>query len=266
MVNLKESLGNIRQKVSEHIKTGSYYLALKTLHLATAPFIPGPDPYDLYKIHPYDESVSRRYSSEYVNASFVPTSRMLYIASQLPRPEFRDRFSSFLVCSDTRLILALCKDTSYLPGQFALSKRISEYAGRPFISDEMHGCNGHSIRKIHCLAWNDHSVMKADELEFLTEYVEAVVAELFSTGGKAGRQPRKPPCGSEMPRCLIHCRAGVGRTGTYIAYGMLREYAREHGAVSAEVITDVLIHLRMCRPLMVEDICQLKFLVECFQK
>lgn len=88
---------------------------------------------------------------------------------------------------------------------------------------QMRGAEGaHSMQRLHFLGWPDHGVISSKQLIALADKVEAMSPD-----------PSRP--------VLIHCMAGVGRTGTLMSFIGARkkiadEVARNNGACNAGII------------------------------
>ena len=90
-----------------------------------------------------------------------------------------------------------------------------------------HGGKSHDVKRIHFKDWPDHGVITPETLIALADQTEA-----------AGK-------GSDAP-ILIHCRAGVGRTGTLISFIVARkliakELEQGRGPVSIAMIGKILL-------------------------
>lgn len=157
------------------------------------------------------------------------------------------------------------------------------------------------IRRIRVLMWPDHSILPAPEMAFLWKYLATNKIdwsqdkvelseewnEWMNQQTKAGLcMPMRMRDGCmavekrETPLYLIHCRAGVSRTGTLILHGLLK--GRSHSAAQRSVqsvenasassirlrdsvskkngadapFIDLLLALRLRRPYLVETSLQ----------
>ena len=120
------------------------------------------------------------------------------------------------------------------------NEKLIKFNDKSFIKDEVYNLNGKNIRRILCLEWKDFSVISQESLEFLYKYLKQFDEKLK----------------------IIHCKAGVGRTGTLIMYRALRKYQN----VSIDLFIDIFIELRSQRTQMVTTSEQLGYLFEIFVK
>lgn len=197
--------------------------------------------YDLYsQITPYDMSVSSYYELEYVNASFILSNDDSYIACQDPKSKYIDLFVKLLKKADFQCILSLNSESEYLKKFEVESSKVIDYLGRPFLRDDLVKLENKTIRRITCLQWKDHSILTSEEMEFLHSYMKSFDNKLK----------------------IIHCKAGVGRTGTFIMYRALKK----HENVTIDLFIDTLLDIRSQRVHLVEKDVQLQFLYQTFFK
>ncbi|XP_057692294.1 receptor-type tyrosine-protein phosphatase eta isoform X2 [Corythoichthys intestinalis] len=101
-----------------------------------------------------------------------------------------------------------------------------------------------SVRQFHFTAWPDHGVPETTELLIGFRHLVREHMDQYSTNSPA----------------VVHCSAGVGRTGTFIAIDrLLFQIERENVVDVYGVVHD----LRMHRPLMVQTEDQYVFLNQC---
>ncbi|KAH8858371.1 Receptor-type tyrosine-protein phosphatase beta [Schistosoma japonicum] len=97
------------------------------------------------------------------------------------------------------------------------------------------------ILQLHMTTWPDFGVPKMNEFQtFIRDYRELKCNEIH----------RYTPT-------LVHCTAGVGRTGTFIVADLLQNY-KESNCIYYD-IPGVILQMRRCRPLMVQKVVS-KFL------
>ena len=168
-----------------------------------------------------------------------------FIATQGPKTEetssnYKDHFYQMLYTEDTSTVVNLTNASdvarskgklarTYWPeqGQTAqhgdlLVKTSSWEKGKGFdvvtiqigqednYSNELDSENSKEVKIYHFHAWPDHGIPeKEEDVEAFHRFTDAVEAR------------------GEFGRTTVHCRAGVGRTGVYIALDQLRQEARE---------------------------------------
>ncbi|KAK2100452.1 hypothetical protein P7K49_021800 [Saguinus oedipus] len=102
----------------------------------------------------------------------------------------------------------------------------------------------HPLRQFHFTSWPDHGVPDTTDLLINFRYL---VRDYMK---------QSPP---ESP-ILVHCSAGVGRTGTFIAIDRLIYQIENENTVD---VYGIVYDLRMHRPLMVQTEDQYVFLNQC---
>lgn len=200
-----------------------------------------PQSYDRYKdITPYDESVRIKYKLDsYINASFVTVNNDFYIACQKPTINYNPIFIDFLNKCDAKYLICLEKDVCYLKNYKKISCKIIEENGIELLRDCEYQLDNKIIRTLICSNWVDHGVLEKSLMEKLWQYLSII--------------PK-----NELK--IIHCKAGVGRTGTLIMFRALKEME----SITHKSFIEMLILLRKQRTKMVYSTAQIQFLAEYF--
>ncbi|XP_076469655.1 receptor-type tyrosine-protein phosphatase alpha-like [Babylonia areolata] len=221
-------------------------------------------------ILPYDktrvvlEQVDGDDASDYINASFVKgyKTEKAYIASQGPRSNTQDDFWRMVWQEGVTDIVMLtnlkegskAKCHEYWPEKGkSLNTGHVEVAGleveerahfvtRTFNIKKLQGQEKRQVRQYHYVKWMDHEVPTTTPLVDFWRYIRA----------RAPRTPTAPPL-------LVHCSAGVGRTGTYIALDILMDQSQEEETIS---LYTTVSNLRDYRCHMVQNKGQYEFLHE----
>ena len=219
------------------------------------------------QIYPYDKSrvILSQYDddipgSDYINASIIPGIYMpqKFIAAQAPKDTTLEDFWRMIIENKivnivmvTKLIeLGKRKCEPYFPTSENNQLQIGQLN---LILDSECLFNGHILRKInvtngirnleikhfHFTAWPDHDV--PTQFNELLSFVRKVHKGLIKT---------KAPI-------LVHCSAGVGRTGTFIALYNLTRAIQKGRAIS---IYKIVHEMREHRPQMVQTFRQYKFI------
>ena len=114
-------------------------------------------------------------------------------------------------------------------------------------------CNKRVVRICHYLAWPDHGLPKLESF-FNTLSVYRVLR-------KSVRFEQSP--------VVVHCSAGIGRTGTFIAVDMMLDYIAEMQRVGqspdTRKVADIMAHMRSCRSGMVKTAHQYAFIYHFLQ-
>ncbi|CAO2627271.1 Receptor-type tyrosine-protein phosphatase H [Lemmus lemmus] len=221
---------------------------------------------------PYDWSrvllkpLHKEPGSDYINASFMPGlwSSKEFIATQGPLPHTVGDFWRLVweQKSHTLVMLTNCMESGrvkcehYWPldaqpcthGQLQVTLMSEEVKENWTVRDlqlfHVGEQQAHSVRQFHFLAWPDHGVPYSPDplLDF-----QKVLREWVDQSMDGG-----PP--------IVHCSAGVGRTGTLIALDVLLRQLECEGLVGPFSFVK---KMRESRPLMVQTEAQYIFLHQC---
>ncbi|KAI4892616.1 hypothetical protein NFI96_005906 [Prochilodus magdalenae] len=201
---------------------------------------------------------------DYINASYMPghTSRKEFIAAQGPLPCTVDDFWRMIWEKNIHTVVMLTRCTEqgrvkceeYWPSE---SKHFSsltvattseivleDWTIRDFHVKNVKTAETRSVRQFHFTAWPDHGVPETTELLINFRHLVREHMDQYS---------RHSPT-------LVHCSAGVGRTGTFIAIDRLIFQIERDGVVD---VYGIIHDLRMHRPLMVQTEDQYVFLNHC---
>ncbi|XP_042258980.1 receptor-type tyrosine-protein phosphatase O isoform X1 [Thunnus maccoyii] len=221
-------------------------------------------------ILPYDFSRVKLISmhndegSDYINANYIPGYKhpKEYIATQGPLPETRNDFWKMVLQQKSPIVVMLTQcnerrrvkcdhywpftDEPVMYGEISvemLSESESpEWTIRKFrlgYADETQ-----DILHLNYTSWPDHGVPTVNAIESILQFVHIVRQQAKRT---------KDPI-------IVHCSAGVGRTGTFIALDRLMQHIREHEFAD---ILGMVSEMRSHRLSMVQTEEQYVFIHQC---
>ncbi|XP_059369293.1 receptor-type tyrosine-protein phosphatase eta-like isoform X2 [Carassius carassius] len=218
---------------------------------------------------PYDSSrvklsVLSSPFDDYINANYMPgyTSKKEFIAAQGPLPCTVDDFWRLIWEKNVHTIVMLTKcneqgrvkceeywpaETKHFINLTVMSTSeitLEDWTLRDFEVKNVKTAESRSVRHFHFTAWPDHGVPETTELLINFRHLVREHMDQFS---------RHSPT-------LVHCSAGVGRTGTFIAIDRLIFQIEREGVVD---VYGIIHDLRMHRPLMVQTEDQYVFLNQC---
>ncbi|KAM9266906.1 receptor-type tyrosine-protein phosphatase eta [Cariama cristata] len=219
-------------------------------------------PYDISRVKLSDQSCA---TDDYINANYMPgyNSKKAFIAAQGPLPNTIDDFwrmiwekNIYSVVMLTKCVeQARTKCEQYWPEKQSKSYGdiivtmvseivLPEWTIRDFTVEKSNTPESHTVRQFHFTSWPDHGVPETTDLLINFRHL---VHEYSS------QNPIDSPT-------LVHCSAGVGRTGTFIAIDRLIQQIEMENTVD---VYGVVYDLRMHRPLMVQTEDQYVFLNQC---
>ncbi|KAM7236155.1 hypothetical protein CapIbe_013341 [Capra ibex] len=219
-------------------------------------------PYDISRVK---LSVQTHSTDDYINANYMPGyhSKEDFIATQGPLPNTLKDFWRMVWEKNVYAIVMLTKCVEqgrtkceeYWPskqaqdyGDIAVAMTseivLPEWTVRDFTVKNTPTSESHPLRQFHFTSWPDHGVPDATDLLINFRYL---VRDYMK---------QSPP---ESP-VLVHCSAGVGRTGTFIAIDRLIYQMENESTVD---VYGIVYDLRMHRPLMVQTEDQYVFLNQC---
>lgn len=238
---LKDILIGKREAIKSRIREDKLDEAIHLVDSLSGAFKLPVSSYDRSNCTPYSNEVMKTYGlKQYVNASFVPTAQTLFIAAQNPKYSKREVFLDLLAKSKISLIVSLINDPKYFEEEWLQTRKAIQHMGRDLFIDESYRFGDREIRRLRYINWVDFSVITPEEMECFHSYFDKVRTDSV----------------------LIHCIAGVGRTGTFIMYDILSKI--EH--LTLDLFVDVFISLRSRRAHLVTNKVQLEFLKTIFLK
>ncbi|NWH97406.1 PTPRJ phosphatase, partial [Tichodroma muraria] len=219
-------------------------------------------PYDISRVKLSNQNSG---TGDYINANYMPgyNSKKAFIAAQGPLPNTIEDFwqmiwekSIYSIVMLTKCVeQARTKCEQYWPdkqpkcyGDIIVTTVsevvLPEWTIRDFTVEKSNTPESHTVRQFHFTSWPDHGVPETTDLLINFRHL---VHEYNS------QNPMDSPT-------LVHCSAGVGRTGTFIAIDRLIQQMEMESAVD---VYGVVYDLRMHRPLMVQTEDQYVFLNQC---
>ncbi|XP_064277419.1 receptor-type tyrosine-protein phosphatase O isoform X2 [Passer domesticus] len=221
-------------------------------------------PYDFSRVRLV--SMNEEEGSDYINANYIPgyNSPQEYIATQGPLPETRNDFWKMVLQQKSQIIVMLTqcnekrrvKCDHYWPftedpvayGDITVEmlseEEHTDWVYRSFrisYADEVQ-----DVMHFNFTAWPDHGVPTTNAAESILQFVQMVRQKSAKTKGPM----------------VIHCSAGVGRTGTFIALDRLLQHIRDHEFVD---ILGLVSDMRSYRMSMVQTEEQYIFIHQCVQ-
>ncbi|XP_020779814.2 receptor-type tyrosine-protein phosphatase H isoform X2 [Boleophthalmus pectinirostris] len=217
---------------------------------------------------PYDRSRVKLTSSpqsDYINANYMPgyNSDREFIAAQGPLPSTVNDFWRMIWEQKVRGIIMVTNCTEggrvkceqYWPdsnprqcGDFEVfttsEKKLPDWTLREFTVKHSRTLEERTVKHFHFTAWPDHGVPQGTQV--LIEFRELVRQHMQT---EAAGTPT-----------VVHCSAGVGRTGTIIALDVLLQQMQKEKAVD---IYGFVHKMRLNRPHMVQTESQYVFLHQC---
>ncbi|XP_074950705.1 receptor-type tyrosine-protein phosphatase eta [Phalacrocorax aristotelis] len=219
-------------------------------------------PYDISRVKLSDQNSA---TGDYINANYMPgyNSKKAFIAAQGPLPNTIEDFWLMIWEKNIYSIVMLTKCVEqartkceqYWPDKQSKSYGdiivtmvseivLPEWTIRDFTVEKSTTPERHTVRQFHFTSWPDHGVPETTDLLINFRHL---VHEYSS------QNPIDSPT-------LVHCSAGVGRTGTFIAIDRLIQQIEMENTVD---VYGVVYDLRMHRPLMVQTEDQYVFLNQC---
>ncbi|NXK26963.1 PTPRJ phosphatase, partial [Arenaria interpres] len=219
-------------------------------------------PYDISRVKLSEQNYA---AADYINANYMPgyNSKKAFIAAQGPLPNTIDDFWRMIWEKNIYSIVMLTKCVEqartkceqYWPDKQSKSYGdiivtmiseivLPEWTIRDFTVEKSNTTESHTVRQFHFTSWPDHGVPETTDLLINFRHL---VHEYSS------QNPIDSPT-------LVHCSAGVGRTGTFIAIDRLIQQIEMENTVD---VYGVIYDLRMHRPLMVQTEDQYVFLNQC---
>ncbi|XP_056131706.1 receptor-type tyrosine-protein phosphatase beta-like [Lampris incognitus] len=205
--------------------------------------------------------------SDYINASYTPGNnyRREYIAAQGPLPGTKDDFWRMVWEHGVHNIVMVTqcvekgriKCDQYWPAdreplyygdlvvQMMSESVLPEWTIREFkITSENGSSYSRVVRHFHYTVWPDHGV--PDSTQSLIQFVRTVRDYI----------DRSPTTGATV----VHCSAGVGRTGTFIVLDRALQQLDSKGTID---LYGCVFDLRLHRSHMVQTECQYSYLYQC---
>ncbi|CAL8323062.1 unnamed protein product [Lota lota] len=221
-------------------------------------------------ILPYDFSRVKLISmhndegADYINANYIPgyKSPREYIATQGPLPETRNDFWKMVLQQKSPIIVMLTQcnerrrvkcdhywpftDEPVMYGEISVEMLSESESPEWTIRNFRLGYADESQDVLHLnyTSWPDHGVPTVNAIESILQFVHIV---------------RQQANKSKDP-VVVHCSAGVGRTGTFMALDRLMQHIREHEYAD---ILGMVSEMRSHRLSMVQTEEQYVFIHQC---
>lgn len=226
---IKDNLNEQYPLLLEYLKLGKYSKILHILKKNCDSYCMPTTVYDRTYLTPYE--IGPYKLDVYVNYSIIEHGDKKYIAASQPVKDNIKGFKELMKHAD--IIVSCISNLNYVD-KASISIPVS-FRGEILFFDEVYN-EGRIIRFAN---WADMDVLEIEKIEFFFKYFKKL----------------------NFKYPLVHCKAGVGRTGVFIMYDIL------YGCtVDESTFLKILLHLRSQRNGLVYSPRQLKFLAETFIK
>ena len=229
----------------------------------------------IYNAVPLDLNSPEKNLDNYINASYIDDpiikESKLFIATQGPLKETIPSFWKMIYNHKTKLVIMLSSNLEEIDGRSAIywpkSKEILNFQENnltvEFISQDeiiedallikkFKINNDLEVKQIHIICWPDHGMPKNQNLTI--EIVDTMINYIKIERGSENKAP-----------IVVHCSAGVGRTGTVIATYVIilcLEYLNKLKKPLIMNVFNVVRKLREQRYSLVTDTDQYKFIYD----
>lgn len=225
--------------------------------------------HDRYRdILPNKKTMFKLSNGNYINANWVLDKT--YIATQAPVPVSFNNFWDMVAESNARVIIQLTdymenrkiKAHYYLPDKhekIITNNTVVEYVDSFFLNNDIKitliKINGQIVAHYHYLGWKDNQVPDSDSFIKFFHYVidyRNIINKIINEPTRINEwNINKSPF-------IIHCSAGIGRTGTFIAIHYILKKYFFYGC--KESVFNVVNRMRKCRNNMVQTEDQYNFI------
>ncbi|XP_062583571.1 receptor-type tyrosine-protein phosphatase delta-like [Saccostrea cucullata] len=209
-------------------------------------------------------------STDFINANYLPgyKSEREYIATQGPIPGTIDDFWRMIWEQNVSIIvmLTLCKEEGRVKCEMYWPENVKEPKQYGDLVVETVSCSTvnfydfrifkiklgdttRTLKHFHFLQWKDFSANVQNDV--MIDFIKNV------------RNHIRPP--DMNGPVVVHCSAGVGRTGTYCALDHLFQVIDEHDLDHSIDIFDLVLNLREHRMFMVQTEQQYIFIHDCLK-
>ena len=229
----------------------------------------------IYNAVPLDLNISEKNLDNYINASYIDDpiikESKLFIATQGPLKETIPSFWKMIYNHKTKLVIMLSSNLEEMDGRSAIywpkNKEVLNFQENnltvEFISQDeiiedsllikkFKVNNDLEVKQIHIICWPDHGMPKNQNLTI--EIVDTMINYIKIERGSEDKAP-----------IVVHCSAGVGRTGTVIATYVIilcLEYLNKIKKPLIMNVFNVVRKLREQRYSLVTDTDQYKFIYD----
>ncbi|CAG4942541.1 unnamed protein product [Colias eurytheme] len=235
-------------------------------------FLPNPNNPDVPLIATYKNAHVCREGQGYIKLDPNKCTNLIrdkyYIATQGCLPNTIDDFWRMIWQEDVRVIAMITKEIEkgkrkcerYWPaiGQEVryggiLIRSFSESFFEDYRVREMEVSLRNKSKRIYQYQftnWPDHGIPR--EAEAILNFVDDVNRKMYNISQEKNAPARSVLC--------VHCSAGVGRTGTFIAIDMIVNRSKEHGFSNELYVFDAVKTLRLQRAAMVQNLAQYRYI------
>lgn len=236
-----------------------------------------PDRNRYTNVLPWDKSrVLLRAPNDYINASWVHLMGKRYIASQAPLPSTMEHFWQMVLDNNVKVIVMLVQldhtADRYWPDSKHREEKFGDVTVR-YTDDTTSDEEAHyTVRKLtvdnkeqHRDVWHVHYTSWVD---FGNPHANSSIKKLIDqvsrlNGQQQQQEQQQQQQQEEESPLLVHCSAGIGRTGTYMALdSILSKPSDERPPISSDLVYQLVNKMREQRPGMVQRPEQYSYILQ----